>query len=48
VARTSVALGTITGIDPEIAVSLTAEATLPIATPASGNVATHLAGNENR
>ncbi len=48
VARTSIARGTFTGIDRESRVTLTAEAFLPIATPAPGNVATHMAGNENR
>ena len=48
VAETAIAMGTFTGIDREIRVSLTAEAYLPIATPAPGNVATHMAGNENR
>ena len=47
-ARTAIALGTVTGIDRESAVSLTAEATLRIATPESGNIATHLARNESR
>ena len=47
-ARTSIALGTVTGIDEESAVSLTAEATLRIATPEPGNIATHLARNEAR
>ena len=48
IAETAIALGTFTGIDREISVSLTAEAFLPIATPAPGNVATHVAENENR
>ncbi len=47
-ARTSIALGTVTGIDEESAVALTAEATLLIATPEPGNIATHLARNETR
>ncbi|MBW3631970.1 MAG: hypothetical protein KY456_02970 [Chloroflexi bacterium] len=47
-AETAIALGTFTGIDREISVALTAEAFLPIATPMPGNVATHVAENENR
>ena len=34
-ARTAIAMGTVTRLDPEIAASLTAEATLRIATPTS-------------
>jgi hypothetical protein len=48
VAETAIALGTFTGIDREISVSLTAEAHLPIATPAPGDEARLMAGNENR
>ena len=52
-ARTSVAQGTFTGIDPESAASLTAEGFLPITsgvlrsmrTPEPRNVATHIAEN---
>jgi hypothetical protein len=47
-ARAAIAEGTVTRLDPEIAASLTAEATLSIATPEPGNVATHMAGNVNR
>jgi hypothetical protein len=47
-ARTVIAEGTVTRLDPEIAATLTAEATLTIATPEAGNVATHMAGNVNR
>jgi hypothetical protein len=47
-ARAAIAEGTATKLDPEIAASLTAEATLGIATPEPGNVATHMAGNVNR
>lgn len=42
-ARTVVAMGTPTKLDPTIAASLTAEATLDIATPGPMNVATHMA-----
>jgi hypothetical protein len=48
VAETAIAQGTFTGIDRELSVSLTAEAFLPLATPAPGNIATHLVENENR
>ena len=47
-ARTAIAAGTVTRLDPEIAATLTAEATLSIATPEPGNVATHMAQNQNR
>ena len=47
-ARTAIAEGTLTRLDSEIVETLTAEATLPIATPEPGNVATHMAGNMNR
>jgi hypothetical protein len=47
-ARTAVALGTFTGIDRESALSLTAEATLHIATPEPGTIATHLARKATR
>ena len=47
-ARTAIAEGTVTKLDPEIVSTLTAEATLPIATPEPGNVATHMAGTVNR
>ncbi len=47
-ARTAIAMGTVTRLDPEIVATLTAEATLPIATPEAGNVATHMAQIENR
>jgi hypothetical protein len=47
-ARTAVAMGTVTNLDPEIAATLRAEATLSIATPEPGNLATHMAGNVNR
>ena len=43
VARNVVATGTPTKLDPDIAASLTAEATLDIATPEPMNVATHMA-----
>jgi hypothetical protein len=36
-------MGTVTKLDPEIVATLTAEATLSIATPELGNVATHMA-----
>ena len=42
-ARTVIAAGTATRLEPEIAASLTAEATLNIATPEPMNVATHMA-----
>jgi hypothetical protein len=42
-ARTVVAMGTPTKFDPTIAASLTAEATLDVATPEPMNVATHMA-----
>jgi hypothetical protein len=42
-ARTVVAMGTPTKLDPTIAASLTAEATLDIVTPEPMNVATHMA-----
>jgi hypothetical protein len=47
-ARMVIAAGTATTLDPEIAASLTAEASLPIATPVPGNVATHMAQFANR
>ena len=43
VARNVVAMGTPTKLDPTIAASLTAEATLDVATPEPMNVATHMA-----
>ena len=46
-ARTAVAEGTVTKLDPTIAAALTAEATLNIVTPEPMNVATHVAQNEN-
>ena len=48
VARTAIAMGTVTRLDPEIVATLRAEATLVIATPVPGNVATHMAQNQNR
>jgi hypothetical protein len=48
VARAAIVEGTVTTLDPEIAASLTAEATLSIATPQPINVATHMAQNQNR
>ena len=47
-ARTAVAMGTVTRLEPEIVATLRAEATLSIATPEPGNVATHMAQNLNR
>jgi hypothetical protein len=47
VARAAIVEGTVTTLDPEIAASLTAEATLSIATPQPINVATHMAQNQN-
>jgi hypothetical protein len=47
-ARMVIAAGTVTTLDPEIAASLTAEASLTIATPEPGNVATHMAQYANR
>ena len=47
-ARMVIAAGTATTLDPEIAASLTAEASLTIATPEPGNVATHMAQYANR
>ena len=47
-ARRAVVEGTVTTLEPEIAASLTAEATLIIATPEPMNVATHMAQNQNR
>jgi hypothetical protein len=47
-ARTVIAAGTFTELEPEIAASLTAEASLSIATPETGNVATHMAQFANR
>ena len=47
VARTAIAMGTVTRLDPEIVATLRAEATLPIGTPEPGNVATHMAQNQN-
>jgi hypothetical protein len=46
-ARRAVLEGTVTTLDAEIAASLTAEATLSIATPQPMNVATHMAQNQN-
>jgi hypothetical protein len=43
-----IAAGTATTLDPEIAASLTAEASLTIATPEPGNVATQMAQYANR
>jgi hypothetical protein len=47
-ARTVIAAGTAIRLEPEIAASLTAEASLTIATPAPMNVATHMAQHANR
>jgi hypothetical protein len=47
-ARTAIAMGTVTRLDPTIVATLKAEATLSIATPEPGNVATHMAQNQNR
>lgn len=47
-ARAAIAAGTVTRLDPEIVATLTAEATLSVATPEPGNVATHMAPLENR
>jgi hypothetical protein len=47
-ARTAIAMGTVTMLDPEVVATLRAEATLIIATPEPGNVATHMAQIENR
>jgi len=47
-ARTAIAAGTATTLDPKIAASLTAEATLIIVTPEPMNVATHMAQHANR
>jgi hypothetical protein len=47
-ARMVIAAGTATTLDPEIAASLTAEASLTIATPEPGNIATHMAQYANR
>ena len=47
-ARTAIAMGTVTNLDPDIVSTLTAEATLNIATPEPGNVATHMAQIGNR
>jgi hypothetical protein len=41
-------MGTVTRLDPTIVATLKAEATLSIATPEPGNVATHMAQNQNR
>jgi multidrug efflux pump subunit AcrA (membrane-fusion protein) len=41
--RTVIAMGTVPALDPEIAAALTAEASLSVATPEPGNVATHMA-----
>ena len=46
-ARTAVAAGTVTNLDPTIVAVLKAEATLIIATPGPMNVATHMAQNQN-
>ena len=42
-ARTVIAMGTVPPLDPGIAAALTAEASLSVATPERGNVATHMA-----
>ena len=47
-ARTAIAMGTATRLEPEIAASLTAEASLTIATPEPMNIATHMAQHANR
>jgi hypothetical protein len=47
-ARTVIAAGTATTLEPEIAASLTAEASLSIVTPEPMNVATHMAQYANR
>ena len=47
-ARSAVAAGTVTEMDPDVAASLTAEASLSIATPEPENVATHMAQLQNR
>jgi hypothetical protein len=46
-ARTAIAMGTVTRLDPEVVATLWAEATLTIGTPEPGNVATHMAQNQN-
>jgi hypothetical protein len=47
-ARAAIAAGTATTLEPEIAATLTAEASLSIATPEPMNVATHMAQHANR
>ena len=47
-ARTAIAAGTAIRLEPQIAASLTAEASLTIATPEPMNVATHMAQHANR
>jgi hypothetical protein len=47
-ARTVIAMGTVPPLKPEIAVVLTAEASLSVATPEPMNVATHMAQHANR
>jgi hypothetical protein len=47
-ARTVIAAGTATRLEQEIAASLTAEATLNVASPEPMNVATHMAQHANR
>jgi hypothetical protein len=47
-ARTVVAMGTPTRLDPEIVATLRAEAFLPITTPEPMNVATHMAQHADR
>ena len=44
-ARTVIAMGTAPALDSEIAVALTAEASLSVTTAEPGNVATHMAQN---
>jgi len=41
-ARSAIAAGTVTNLEPEIAATLRAEATLIISTPEPGNNATHM------
>ena len=47
-ARAAIAAGTVTKLDPEIAATLTAEATLSIATPTAPDEATPAVENEQR
>ena len=47
-ARASIAAGTVTRLDPEIAAALTAEATLSIATPPTDDEATPAVDSERR